>query len=50
MVEAELQAGSTAPARDVAEARRAIVDTVLKLAAKGDIELRPPDDLSDITA
>ena len=50
MVEAELQAGSTAPARDVAEARRAIVDTVLKLAAKGDIELRPSDDLSDITA
>lgn len=50
MVEAELQSGGTAPARDVAEARRAIVDTVLKLAAKGDIELRPPDDLSDITA
>ncbi len=49
MVEAELQGGATAPARDVAEARRAIVDIVLKLAAKGDIELRPPDDLSDIT-
>lgn len=50
MVEAELQGGSTSPARDVAEARRAIVDTVLKLIAKGDIELRPADDLSDITA
>jgi flagellar motor switch protein FliG len=44
MVEAELQGGSTAPPREIAQARRAIVDTVLKLAAKGSIELRPPDD------
>ena len=44
MVEAELQGGSTAPPREIAEARRAIVDTVLKMAAKGGIELRPPDD------
>ena len=52
MVEAELQGGGTAPARDVAEARRAIVDTVLKLAGKGEIELRQAeaDDLSDIVA
>jgi flagellar motor switch protein FliG len=51
MVEAELQGGATAPAREVAEARRAIVDTVLKLAAKGSIQLRPPDDDVDaITA
>jgi flagellar motor switch protein FliG len=36
----------------VAEARRAIVDTVLKLAGKGEIELRQAeaDDLSDIVA
>jgi flagellar motor switch protein FliG len=44
MAEAELQDGKTAPAREIAEARRAIVDTVLKMAAKGSIELRPPDD------
>ncbi len=39
MVEAELQGGSTPSARDVAEARRAIVDTVLKLVAKGEIQM-----------
>jgi len=49
MVEAELQGGSTATPRDVAEARRIIVDTVLKMIAKGEIELKPADDLSDIT-
>ena len=36
--------------RELIEARRAIVDTVLKMIAKGEIELRPPDDLSDIVA
>ena len=50
MVEAELQSGSAAPAREVAEARRAIVDTVLKMIAKGEIEPRQADDLGDITA
>jgi flagellar motor switch protein FliG len=50
MVEAELQGGGTAPAREVGEARRAIVDTVLKMIAKGDIELQAPDDLADMTA
>ena len=50
MVEAELQGGATAPAREVAEARRAIVDTVLRIVAKGDIEVRAADDLADITA
>jgi len=49
MVEAELQGGSTAPARDIAEARRGIVGIVLKMMAKGEIELKAPDDLSDIT-
>ena len=44
MVEAELQGGTMPPAREIAEARRSIVDTVLKMAAKGGIELRPPDD------
>jgi flagellar motor switch protein FliG len=39
MVEAELQAGSAASPREVAEARRAIVDIVLKMAAKGEIVL-----------
>jgi flagellar motor switch protein FliG len=51
MVEAELQGGAAAPPREIAEARRGIVDTVLKMAAKGTIELRPPDDDVDaITA
>jgi len=51
MVEAELQGGTMPPAREIAEARRAIVDTVLKLAAKGSIELRPPDaDVEAMTA
>jgi len=51
MAEAELQGGTTAPPREITEARRAIVDTVLKLAAKGSIQLRPPDeDVDAITA
>ena len=49
MVEAELQNGGSGSAREIAEARRAIVDTVLKMAAKGEIAIRPPDDLGDIT-
>jgi flagellar motor switch protein FliG len=49
MAEAELQSGGTGAAREVAEARRVIVDTVLRMAAKGEIVIRPPDDLSDIT-
>ena len=44
MVEAELQGGTAAPPREIADARRSIVDTVLKMAAKGGIQLRPPDD------
>ena len=39
MVEAELQGGSAASPREVAEARRSIVDVVLKMAAKGEIDL-----------
>lgn len=51
MVEAELQNGSTPPAREVADARRAIVDVVLKLIAKGEIAIEAaPDDLDGITA
>jgi flagellar motor switch protein FliG len=34
----------------VAEARRGIVDVVLKMAAKGEIVIKPADDLQDITA
>lgn len=49
MVEAELQSGATPPPREIADARRAILDVVMKMAAKGEIEIRPPDDLSDIT-
>ncbi len=50
MVEAELQSNGNAPARDIAEARRAIVATVLKMIAKGDIQLKATDDLDDVTA
>jgi len=48
MVESELQGGGAASAREVNEARRMIVDVVLKMAAKGEIELRaPPADGAD---
>jgi len=43
MVEAELQAGGSASPREVSEARRAIVDIVLKMAAKGEIVLDAGD-------
>jgi flagellar motor switch protein FliG len=49
MVEAELQGGSTASPREIKKARRTIVDAVLKMIAKGEIELPSPDDLDDIT-
>jgi flagellar motor switch protein FliG len=39
MAEAELQAGAVAQPKDIAEARRAIVESVLKLAAEGMIDI-----------
>lgn len=42
MVEAELQSGGAGSAREVAEARRLIVDIVLKMAARGEIDLKSP--------
>jgi flagellar motor switch protein FliG len=39
MAEAEMQSPANVPARDIAETRRSIVDSVLKLAAEGAIEL-----------
>ncbi|MBX9682621.1 MAG: flagellar motor switch protein FliG [Hyphomicrobium sp.] len=39
MAEAELQSGTAASPRNLAESRRAIVDAVLRLAAEGAIEL-----------
>jgi flagellar motor switch protein FliG len=48
MVEAELQTNGTVSARDIAEARRAIVETVLKMIAKGEIQLQAADDLDGI--
>lgn len=50
MVEAELQGGGTPSPRDVGEARRAIIDTVLKMVAKGEIEVAPPDEPADAAA
>ena len=44
MVEAELQGGGTPSQRELAEARRAIVATVLKMIAKGDIQTEAGDD------
>jgi flagellar motor switch protein FliG len=46
MVEAELQGGATPSQRDIAEARRTIVNTVLKMIAKGDIHIEAGDDAS----
>lgn len=40
MVESELQSGGASSAREVAEARRFIVDIVLKMIAKGEIDLK----------
>ena len=49
MVEAELQSGGSANEREVADARRAIVDTVLKMMAKGEIAMPEPDAVDDLT-
>jgi flagellar motor switch protein FliG len=46
MVEAELQGGAAPSQRDIAEARRTIVNTVLKMIAKGDIHIEAGDDAS----
>ena len=42
LVEGELSSGASAPARDVAKARKAIVDIVLGMAARTEIEIIPP--------
>lgn len=42
MVEAELQNGISGSARDVTEARRLIVDIVLRMVTNGEIDLRAP--------
>jgi flagellar motor switch protein FliG len=42
MVEAELQSGAGGAPREAAEARRLIVDIVLKMAARGAIDLKAP--------
>lgn len=49
MVEAELAGGGTATPREIVEARKAIVDLVLKMMAKGEIRLREPDPLEELT-
>jgi flagellar motor switch protein FliG len=40
MIEQELNNGQAVPARDVIEARRAIIDLALEHAARGEIEIR----------
>jgi flagellar motor switch protein FliG len=49
MVEAELASGGTATPREIVEARKAIVDVVLKMMQKGEILLKEPDPLDDLT-
>jgi hypothetical protein len=44
MVEAELQPGREAAAKDTAEARRSIVDLVLRLVSQGQVELPSTDE------
>ena len=48
MVEAELQSGGAGQPREVQDARRFIIDTVLRMNARGDIKIKPDDDLSDV--
>ena len=43
MVETELDGGEPAPPRDVGKARRAIAETALELAERGEIELGAAD-------
>ena len=42
LVESELSTASIAPPRDIAKARKQIVDLVLKMAQRGEIEMPPP--------
>jgi hypothetical protein len=42
LVEGELASGASAPARDIAKARKAIADIVLGMASRNEIELRGP--------
>jgi flagellar motor switch protein FliG len=44
MIEQELASGATAPAKEVAKARREIADLALVLAEKGLIELKPEEE------
>jgi flagellar motor switch protein FliG len=44
LVESELNNGASPPQREIAKARRAIVEVVLKLAQRGEIELSPSDE------
>lgn len=50
MVEAELQNGSAGSARDVAEARRLIVDIVLRMVTNGEIDLKSPGGADEVAA
>ena len=50
MVEAELASGSAGAPLEVQAARRTIVDTVLRMNSRGDIQIRPPEGTSGVTA
>lgn len=50
MVEAELQGGAAGPPREVQEARRFVIDTVLRMNSRGDIQIKPPEEMADVTA
>jgi flagellar motor switch protein FliG len=43
LVEAELATPFTPPRREIAKARRQIVDVVLKMAQRNEIEINPPE-------
>jgi flagellar motor switch protein FliG len=43
LVESELSNGASIPQRDIAKARRAISDTVLRMAQRGEIEIGSPE-------
>lgn len=49
MVEAELASGQPGPPLEVQAARRTIVETVLRMSQRGDIQIRQPEDLGGVT-
>ena len=50
MIESELNNGQPVPARDVADARRSIVELALDFAGRGELEIRSQEDEQDLVS